>query len=188
MSLHRVDGNEQLVRDLLIAQAERNQFQHFQFALAQPEFFKILFVELKCMSVHGHFNRLGFGELTARPNAEGGKQQRHDAAVNLHRMIEDHIPVFDELQQGNREAQDHAVKDQPLHPSNVWKEPADGNQVSGDGFECNFPEDFYITYHEISCRSAVDRPHRLFHFQSDQTKTTTTTRPANRTGTRRGRR
>jgi len=106
-----IDGDEQLIGDLLVAHAHGHEFKDFEFPFTDAEFLEPRWVELEIGD--GNWNLNGFfpGELEAGPGADGGENKSENTGVKFYRKVADEITVLEELENEDQGCQGDAVEE-----------------------------------------------------------------------------
>jgi hypothetical protein len=121
VGLDGVLAHEQPLGDLLVAQARRHGLEDVQLAGREAQSRHPGLVAHERLGpprghLHAHFPRHhAFArELLTEPDADHGEEQRHDATVELERVLDDQVSIFDQLEQRDHRAAQQAIEEHGL--------------------------------------------------------------------------
>src|SRR3954463_11171221 len=132
MCLHGVFAGEQLLGDLAVTQAGRNQLEDLQ--LARRDAKLLLTRDIGNERARDRRGNLHFTDDDAiarsrdaepQPNPERREEQRDQATVYLDRMLDEEVAILDQLEAGDQDSTEHAVDENslPHAEKNRWQAP-----------------------------------------------------------------
>jgi hypothetical protein len=106
-----VDGDEQLVGDLLVAETSGHELEDLEFPFADAELFEAQRIGLEIGDRNGNLNGFFPRELEPCPGANSGENEGEDAGVEFHGKVADKITVLQELEDKDQGCQGEAVEE-----------------------------------------------------------------------------